>query len=95
MAASTIRGEFDEYVTSLRSLKQRLRLYQHTLGDRHVFAEHSGVLIVAIDGLLTKLEMPGLAETISLVDIVKIADEVRNVTTSASHFLDRRNVSVA
>jgi len=95
MTATTIRGEFDEYIATLTDLQVRLLNYQARMGDRHLFTDQVCVFLVAIEGLLTRLTTPMITESITLDDIVKIADDVTQVTTASTHFLNHRPLAVS
>lgn len=87
---ATTEQELTDYRDRLNTLKTRLTDYGKLQGD--IRFEHTcqdSVLLVAIEGLLTKLQDTDSAK-VTLNEIVHLADSVTEVIKSAEQFLSSR-----
>lgn len=86
----TVKGEIQEYIENLNQSRHDIKNMQVILPEGSSLNVEAESVVTTINGLMEKLEKPGLSDTVDLPTIVKLSDEVTKAQTSASHVLAKR-----
>lgn len=88
--SETVKGELESYTTDLINTRHKICNFQQVLQNNSVLLSEASVIVIAIDSVLEKLSVPGLAENIKLDSIVTLTNDIERIKTSSTHLLAKR-----
>jgi hypothetical protein len=91
-STETVRAEIDENISDLQLTKGNLIEMHDALSEDSLMRSEINVINMAIDGLLSRLAVPNLAEDITLPVLVQLTDDIKAAKTTATRLLSRRHV---
>lgn len=87
---NTISAEISAYTAELQHIVHKLKNFQSILPESSMVRADADTTIIAIDGILNRLQVPDLCNNINLPELVQLTDDIKNVQISASRILSKK-----